>query len=225
MSIESPRHVITSEFFSLDDDPSTQSFVDYEYVLNALNHACFTRIEPDFEYANIFPGEHYRLLSGLIKTLNPNLCVDIGTYRGCSARVMLDNLGDQCQVFTFDIEDYKNFDWTVLKDSDLDDGRLVFVREDLAEESVFDRRRALLDEADFIMLDGPKNDVFEEIFLTELSKAPLTEKQRWLFIDDIRFPNMQKLWRRIQSPKIDLSSFGHFSGTGLVKIEKGLSLE
>ena len=70
------------------------------------------------------------------------------------------------------------------------------------------------------MLDGPKNDVFEELILTRLREANLCRKPRWLFIDDIRFPNMQKLWRRIQSPKLDLSSFGHFSGSGLVNIGK-----
>jgi hypothetical protein len=35
---------------------------------------------------------------------------------------------------------------------------------------------------------------------------------------------MVNLWRRIDSPKIDLTSFGHWSGTGLVDISNGLSL-
>lgn len=225
MSIDSPRHVISSEFFSLDDDPATQNFSDYPYVIEALLRASFNRIEPDFEYANIYPGEHYRLLGGLIHVLNPKLCIDIGTYRGCSARVMLDNSQADSRVFTFDIEEHDSFDWTVLKDSDFESKRLTFIKKDLAEEEIFNEHVGLLDEAEFIMLDGPKNDVFEELFLQRLRDANLSRKCRWLLIDDIRFPNMQKLWRRIQSPKLDLSSFGHFSGTGLVNISKGLFIE
>lgn len=222
MSIHEPRHVIFSEFNSLDDDPASQLFLDYPYVVQSILYASLNKIDPDFEYANIYPGEHYRLLSGLIKTLDPKVCVDIGTYRGCSSRVMLDNSKSKCRVFTFDIEEHDSFDWTVLKNSDFDGKRLTFIKEDLAEEEIFSKYLGLLDEADFIMLDGPKNDVFEELFLSRLKDANLTSKRRWLFIDDIRFMNMQKLWRRIQSPKLDLSSFGHFSGTGLVNITEGL---
>jgi hypothetical protein len=222
MSIQNPRHVISSEFFSLDDDPATQNFSDYPFVIEALLLASFNKIEPDFEWANIYPGEHYRLLSGLISVLKPSLCVDIGTYRGCSARVMLDNSESSSRVYTFDIEDYNSFDWTVLKESDFIEKKLTFVKEDLGDKKVFEKYAELFQEADFIMLDGPKNDVFEALFLSQLSQINLKRKPRWLFIDDIRFRNMQHLWRLIQSPKLDLSSFGHFSGSGLVNISKGL---
>jgi hypothetical protein len=39
-----------------------------------------------------------------------------------------------------------------------------------------------------------------------------------LIIDDIKFINMIDLWINIESPKIDISSFGHWSGTGIVDI-------
>ena len=45
-----------------------------------------------------------------------------------------------------------------------------------------------------------------------------------LIMDDIKFINMIDLWRNIKSPKIDLSSFGHWSGTGVVDISDGLKL-
>jgi hypothetical protein len=35
---------------------------------------------------------------------------------------------------------------------------------------------------------------------------------------------MIDLWRSIESPKLDITSFGHFSGSGLVDISKGLLL-
>jgi hypothetical protein len=34
--------------------------------------------------------------------------------------------------------------------------------------------------------------------------------------DDIRVMNMVATWRRIARPKLDLTSFGHWSGTGLI---------
>ena len=38
-----------------------------------------------------------------------------------------------------------------------------------------------------------------------------------MVLDDIRFAGMQDLWKnQISFPRIDLGSFGHFSGTGVV---------
>ena len=42
-----------------------------------------------------------------------------------------------------------------------------------------------------------------------------------LIIDDIQFLNMIDFWRAIASPKLDISSFGHWSGTGIVDISDG----
>lgn len=216
------RHVISSSAMSLDDDVATQKFKDYFVVSNALTFASIRTIEPDFEYANIFPGEHYRILSGLVEVTQPKTLIDIGTYRGCSARVMLDYGDVTSNVHTFDLYDYSTFDWTVLKGDDFNSGRLKQHLVDLSCKETFDEYVELLQQADFVMLDGPKNDVFEKTFLHLLKAIPLTSKQRWLFIDDIKFDNMQELWRSIQSPKLDLTSFGHFSGSGLVNISEGL---
>ncbi|WP_164546837.1 MULTISPECIES: hypothetical protein [unclassified Variovorax] len=37
-----------------------------------------------------------------------------------------------------------------------------------------------------------------------------------IVFDDIRVMHMVDTWRRIARPKMDLSSFGHWSGTGLI---------
>jgi hypothetical protein len=42
--------------------------------------------------------------------------------------------------------------------------------------------------------------------------------------DDIRFVNMVDNWNAIASPKLDLTSFGHWSGTGLVDLSEPLRL-
>lgn len=215
------RHVIPSYFSSLDDDLATQIFSDYDYVTQAILFAATSPIVPDFEFANVFPGEHYRLLAGLVALHKPKSLIDIGTYRGCSARIMLDYSAKTSHVATYDLIGYKGFDWTVLKEEDFDSGRLEQHLVNLIEPNIFEEHKQTLNNADFIMLDGPKDGHFEERFLHLLKTIEFSDKPRWLFIDDIRFDNMQDLWRSIKSPKLDLSSFGHFSGTGLVNIQKG----
>jgi hypothetical protein len=49
--------------------------------------------------------------------------------------------------------------------------------------------------------------------------------QALLVMDDIRFPNMAPLWHRIAAPKADFTSFGHWSGTGVVRWRRGALAE
>lgn len=218
----SPRHWFPTYAISLDDDPATQYFEKYDTVLSALNIAHTTTINPDFEWANIFPGEHYRLLAGLVSAIQPKCSVDIGTFKGCSSRILLDYCLTS-EVHTFDLYSYDSFDWTVLSSIDFDSGRFFQYLDDLSNLDVFNKHEELLNSAEFIMLDGPKDGVFERTFL-ELCQNLRSSKTRWLFIDDIKFSNMWELWRTIKSPKLDLTSFGHFSGSGLVDISQGLTL-
>ena len=71
------------------------------------------------------------------------------------------------------------------------------------------------------MLDGPKDNVFEHKFFSMMRDLNYENKNRWFFIDNIRFKSELLNWRRILNPKIDLTSFGHFSGTGLVDASEG----
>ncbi|WP_198243807.1 hypothetical protein [methane-oxidizing endosymbiont of Gigantopelta aegis] len=72
--------------------------------------------------------------------------------------------------------------------------------------------------------DGPKDGHFEYQFISYLTKLK-PKKGRVLMLDDIRFKNMIDLWFSIDSPKLDMSSFGHWSGTGLVDMSDGLKLK
>ena len=42
------------------------------------------------------------------------------------------------------------------------------------------------------------------------------KKECIVMFDDIRMWNMIKIWRDIKRSKMDLTSFGHWSGTGMV---------
>lgn len=69
--------------------------------------------------------------------------------------------------------------------------------------------------ADFIFIDGPKDGVTELRFIEALASLPLPRNPVVMF-DDVRVLNMIEVWRRLNRPKLDITSFGHWSGTGLV---------
>lgn len=223
------RHVIESACWSVDDDAAAQSFSDWALVCRAVFFAANTRLDIDNPFANAFPGDHYRLLSGLLSALNDKSAitsiVDIGTHYGTGTRVMLD-YAPEAKVTTFDVTAWDKFPTTFLQESDFvsNGGRLTQYLENLQHTDVFNKHKELLINADFIMCDGPKDGVFEESFISKLASLSFPNKPRFLLLDDIRFTTEMPLWRRIQSPKIDLTSFGHFSGTGLVNISNGLVL-
>jgi hypothetical protein len=69
-----------------------------------------------------------------------------------------------------------------------------------------------------IFIDAAKDGVQEQRFLDNFgtiafAKAPL------VILDDIRVWNMLAIWRRVSRPKLDLTSFGHWSGTGIIDWE------
>jgi len=173
---------------------------------------------------NIFPGEHYRILSGLIKTIKPKKILDIGTHTGMSARIMLDYSDQKTEIKTIDLIKWNQFKDTHLCNEDFQIRKFSQELIDLSDKSTFKEYSALFNDVDIIFTDGPKDGKFEYDFLENLNSLKLDKKQSYLIIDDIRFLNMVKLWRNILSPKLDITSFGHFCGTGLVDISEGLQI-
>lgn len=223
--IRHPRHAIESAIVSVDDDIAAQEFDDYAFVASLIFEASRLHIDIPGRFVNAFPGDHYRLLAALIKLTQPQLMIDIGTFTGLSARVMGQYSHKGSSVVTFDVTPYDEFPDSVLYPGVCKDFDIKQKIEDLSDPVVFSNNLDLIKSADFIMCDGPKDNRFEPIFLRQLSQVSMPCKRRWLLLDDIRFMDMIGLWRAIQSPKIDLTSFGHFSGTGLVDISKGLILK
>lgn len=227
--VVNPRHAIQTFACSSDDDPAAQAWSDWSLVANAVFQASKITFDCDAEFINVLPGDHYRLLGGLFRCLHPKNLVDVGTAQGLSARAMLDCTDFDSKTVTFDVipyDDKEAFPITYVTQEDFD-GRLTQYLEDLANPSVFMKYLPVLNQADFIMLDGPKDGQFEERVLELLAHHLQSQKEgkrRFLFLDDIHFQNMLVNWRRIASPKIDLTSFGHFSGSGLVDVTEGLQL-
>jgi len=100
------------------------------------------------------------------------------------------------------------------------EGGITQVIGDLARDDVFSDNLQLLNEADLIFMDAPKDDVFEYKMASNFQKLE-KKASKLLLIDDIQFVNMIDFWRSIKSPKLDVTSFGHWSGTGVVDISDG----
>ncbi|MEO8272557.1 MAG: class I SAM-dependent methyltransferase [Chloroflexota bacterium] len=166
-------------------------------------------------YVHLWPGEHYRLLAALVRHLKVSLVVEIGTYRGHSALAILPELRDGARLVTFDVVPWSQTTECLLRSSDFLDGRLTQEIADLGDVRSTTRFAELLGAADLIFLDASKDGSLERRILANLGRLRLRE-DLLVVLDDIRVWNMLGTWREIARPKLDVTSLGHWSGTGLV---------
>lgn len=171
------------------------------------------QVEP--RWPEFWPGEHYKLLAGLVIAMQPRVVIEVGTFTGLSALSLKKYLPLDGVLTTFDIVPWDTFRDTALTTSDFADGRLVQRLGDLSDPSVLRSHDGLIRKADLIFVDAPKDGEFEARFIRALEKVDF-ERPPLLVFDDIRVWNMLTVWRDIKRPKLDLTSFGHWSGTGLV---------
>ena len=217
-----------SMIFSLDDDPHVPTRRLIEIALDAIRRAMdevnlddLAERAPKKDYfPNVWPGEHYKLLAGLMLSLKPQRVIEIGTYTGLSALCMKKYLPAEGQIVTFDIKDRRADPDTILRDPDFTDGRLRHEVANLADPAVLETHRALLESTDFMFVDGPKDNVTEFQFIENFRKLRFNTPPILLF-DDTRLWSMLRFWRELAYPKLDLTSFGHWSGTGLVEWRQG----
>jgi hypothetical protein len=178
---------------------------------------------PDSEFLNNYPGEHYRLLSAVVKLMRPSLVVEIGTWTGLGTLALASGL-ENGKINTFDVVDWDKLPVpSHFVNSDFENKNISQIIGDLSDDQIFEKYKSILNSADIIFMDAPKDGVFEYKLLKQLAKLDFKEN-KLLILDDIRFLNMIDLWRSIRSPKLDVSSFGHWSGTGLVDMSAGLDI-
>ena len=175
------------------------------------------RVDSDSnDFTRIWPGEHYRLLAALVKLLQPKRVLEIGTFRGMSALALKKFLPVAGKITTFDIVPWESVSDTFLRPEDFEDDRLQQQIGDLSDAAAFELHRSLIQETELLFVDGPKDGVFERKLLRQLETVDF-HQPLLLVMDDIRFWNMLATWHEIERPKLDLTSFGHWSGTGLVE--------
>ena len=166
-------------------------------------------------WVRTWPGEHYRLLAALAATLQPAVSIEIGTFLGEGALSMAH--GVPGRVVTYDLVPWREFPDTNLREDDFVEhgGRLEQRIGDLADPAYYASQREILRQADLIFFDGPKDGEWESRVIPELLDD-LSDRRRTVVFDDIRFVEMVEFWRSLPYAKVDLSGFGHWSGTGVL---------
>jgi hypothetical protein len=168
------------------------------------------------KYLRFRNGEHYIFLANFCRHFLPKRILEVGTFRGASARVMLDY--SDAVVVSLDVDPISTYNEGYLKDLDISkkkrfEQRLINI--DLLTDEEFIN---LIKSFDLVFLDGPKSGGFEVRFFQRLIKFRSEFVGLWLIMDDIRLSNISVLWDSIPLNKIDLGDLGHWSGTGVIKV-------
>lgn len=222
------RHMEYSMLYSEDDSIARPSERIIDISLFAINYARKTdlsdvckRLQGRFNYPddtiNLWPGEHYRLLAAFMQVLLPKNVIEIGTGEGLSALSMLKYLPSDGKIYSFDIVPWFEYPRKCLNEQDFIDGRLEQIVEDLGNRDQFKRYEDLLCNADFFFIDAAKDGVLERRLIRNIETITFKTKPIFVF-DDIRLWNMLAIWRELKWPKLDLTSFGHWCGTGVCEI-------
>lgn len=198
----------------LDPDAGDPELVSL--ALAAAGKALTTRLSDlearcgpsDAQWVRTWPGEHYRLLSALVRTIDANNLVEIGTFQGHGA---LAAKMAGASVVTYDIVPWQSISGAILKPDDAVEQRIG----DLGEATYRATQRDVLQAADIIFIDGPKDGHWEKYAIPAIL-SELTDRRRLVMLDDIRLLPMVQLWHDLAYPKLDVTSLGHWSGTGLL---------
>jgi hypothetical protein len=212
------RHVEWSAIASTDDEqpPPTDDLVGLALAAGEMSRRlrlddvagrCSRPLQAS--WVNHWPGDHYRLLSALVKVIGTTQAVEVGTFTGMGTLALAHG---GAQVRTYDLTSWEQFPDTLLRADDLSGGIEQRIG-DLANEEFFRREVPALQSAGLIFIDGPKDGVFEPAFVSNL--LPVLHPGQVLAFDDIRKLEMLQVWRDLPLPKLDVTSLGHWSGTGL----------
>ena len=222
MAPPSVRHAEPTVICSMDDEPwrpnerlfdlAARVAADSPSVEHPLLRA---RTGASPRWFEVFPGEHYHLLTASCRILEPRVVWEFGTDSGMGTVALSEGMGTDGKIYTVDIDPWttKKGPWVAAED--FASGRIVQVVSDMKDAALFASHAEQLADADLIFVDGPKDGFTESAFLERLMRVQFRTHPIVIF-DDIRLMTMLMVWRGIQRPKMDLTSFGHWSGTGLV---------
>ena len=147
--------------------------------------------------------EHYRLLMHIVNSISKQIIIDIGTHMGASALSLATNKNNH--VYSFDIGNFRKVNFS-------DISNITFCEDNVEECPKYN---PLILTSSLIFLDvSPHDGVFETKFYNFLSE---NKYKGLLGLDDIHLnPEMESFWNNIKHKKFDLTSYGHWSGTGMV---------
>ena len=167
-------------------------------------------LEEDRNWFTLWPGEHYAFLDGLTRVAKPALVLDIGTYHGASALVMASHTE---KLVTYDIVPLHEIG-SAFEQLTSEYTNVQQIVGDLSEHAFYESQIELITNSDLVLVDGPKDGVFEYALVPRLLQD--MKEGSILVLDDIRFANMVELWKNLDRPRMDVGCFAHSSGTGVV---------
>jgi predicted O-methyltransferase YrrM len=219
-------HFELSVISPLDESPGRANAELLDLAVNAARIAAeidlthlHNRSETARRYLSVFPGEHYHLLAALVRCMKPAHVTEIGTFTGLSALTILSELDAGSKLTTYDIVPWNEIPETALRQDDFAAGQLEQRIGDLANPEIYRKNVDVLLDSQLIFVDGPKDGVFEPAFVRLVTTAARTSRSLLVF-DDVRLWNMVGLWADLDLPKLDMTSFGHWSGTGFCFLDQ-----
>lgn len=174
-------------------------------------------LAPD-PYFNLPPGkEHYRLLSYLSTQFENANILDIGTARGHSALALAFNKTNT--VHSFDITNH------LLNPLVQSLPNVRYYLENLWEDATIAKYIDLIKSSPLIFMDVDPHEGRMELAFYQFLKN--IGYQGILICDDIHhFEGMRRFWAQIpMEEKYDISRYGHWSGTGLVRFSTNTMFE
>ena len=216
-------HVEWSAVASVHDDIAQPSAKLVDLALRAAHLAAGMELtsqvgrpgRPGEHLLDVWPGEQYRFLAGLASVLEPQRIVEVGTFTGMSILALRAG-SPSSDLVTYDIVEWDSLEDSWLVPADFEAGIRQFIS-DLSDPDEFAKHVDVLKGAGLVFIDGPKDGLFERTLLDAL--IPLLHGTgAVLVLDDIRLVPMLQIWRDIKLPKMDVTSLGHWSGTGLVEM-------
>ena len=158
-------------------------------------------IQFDSRFFHLAAGrEHYRILMYVSSILNKEIIFDVGTNRCFSAAALSFSMKNL--IKSFDIKKILMIN-PILP-------RVQYIIGDATQDEQ-------LIKSTFAFLDTDHDGIFENIFINKLREI------KWngiLMLDDIKQKGaMTEFWNSISEEKYDLTSKGHWNGTGAVYFE------
>lgn len=152
--------------------------------------------------------EHYRLLMHIADSYEDVQFADIGTFRGSSAIALSQN--PKNKVTSIDVGVYH--EQITIDNLEFRVGNFQ-TDKDIQE---------IILKSPFVFLD------IDHMYHNEIWFYNFLKDNNWrglMLCDDIYLNNeMKKFWQEISHPKIDITKYGHFSGTGAVIFDESIIL-
>lgn len=186
--------------------------------LDAISLETLRSFVGDSEWLYKAPGqEHHKLLAYLSSLINDKMIFDIGTHLGDSAHALAYNITNH--VHSFDILDK-------VAPSRRQRANITYHLEDLFDPMVLKKWGETLLESAIVFIDIDPHAGKQEMALVEWLRTH--DYQGLIVLDDIWYFKAMRdeLWQRIEDRyKLDVTRWGHWSGTGLVSFAQTLACE